>query len=136
RGYTEETLNRPPDHVRVLTEKPAVEAIINDRGVSQFNGEKWVQVRGFPFQFILEQLHEVLPVKYRNAQQLSALSITLSFTVLDDGSTANITVTESNAPSTLERVIVTALKESHFRPAFKEGRRVKTDAMILTQTFR
>lgn len=90
---------------------------------------------GEPVQFDYKQLTYLLPGVYRNDFNMRELSIQMDFTVDEDGKTSDVLIVESNAPLKLDKLMRRVVQASRFRPAFKDGQRVKTPHVTFTQTF-
>ena len=90
---------------------------------------------GNPIVFEVEQLNNLLPLKFRKATARAELRIELAFRVTETGDLKDIDVIESNAPSKLDRLLIDALKKVYFRPALENGIPVATDHVTLVQTF-
>ena len=88
-----------------------------------------------PYQFLREQLENVLPLSYRNATSMAEISIEASFTVSENGRISDIEFTNSNAPVKLNRLMRKVLRKSRFRPALVAGRPVSEQNVTLTQSF-
>ena len=87
---------------------------------------------GKPILFSEDQLENLLP--YRALKKLEEFIIEASFTVTTTGDLEDIEVTESNAPSKLDRLIVETLKKVYYRPALVTGKPVARKVSI-EQTF-
>jgi len=132
----EEMVNRPPDQVRTVTDIESTGLIVNDKVNQKFNGEKYLLTVGYPFQYIYSQVTQLVGPRHESREALEKMNIILLFNVEADGTTSAIEIRESNAPASLERLVRTSLSQSHFRPAFRDGQRVRTEGVTLHQVFR
>ena len=88
---------------------------------------------GYPILFSEAQLNNVTPLRLDKRKE--DLSITLSFTVTSKGDLKEIEVITSTAPVKLDRLVVDALKKTHYRPALTDGVPVTKKNVQLVQTF-
>ena len=90
---------------------------------------------GHPFQFYTEQVEHLLRFSKNDKERLKRSELTLDFTVNRDGSTANVEIIETNAPSRINKLMQQVLSKATFRPALEAGQPVIRDNFKLTQRF-
>ncbi len=109
---------------------------IRDSHTRVTNDEFSKEVIGKPFQFYLEQLRLLVPIKLESSEEMSALEVRLSFSVLPTGRTDNVKIEQSNAPRRLNRMLRDTVKRARYRPALVEGVPVATHNVEVVQVFR
>ena len=90
---------------------------------------------GHPIIFSEALLERLLPRSLRTREARAQLLVELAFTVTADGRPTAIRVVESNAPSRLNRLLMTALSMAYFRPRLVDGTPSQEDNVRLVQTF-
>ena len=99
---------------------------------TQVKTEKMI---GTPFQFVLRQIENILPMSMRHEASLANISIGLDFTVTDKGTIRDVEFTRSNAPVKLNRLMEEVIKRARFRPALVDGHPVSTQNVRIIQSF-
>jgi hypothetical protein len=90
---------------------------------------------GKPFQFVLRQIENILPMSMKHEASLANISIGLDFTVTDEGTIRDVEFTMSNAPVKLNRLMEEVIKKARFRPALVDGHPVSTQNVTIIQSF-
>lgn len=96
--------------------------------------EKTRKMVGQPYQFILPQLQQIMPLSAHDEAKLAMVEVDLEFTVEADGRVADVEI-NGNAPAKLKRLMRRVLYKSHFRPRLVDGEPVATENYRLVQTF-
>ncbi len=96
--------------------------------------DKTRKVVGQPFQFILPQLQQIMPISAHTEAELANVQVDLEFTVLANGRVADVEI-YGDAPAKLKRLMRRVLYKSHFRPRMIDGEPVATENYKLVQTF-
>ena len=65
------------------------------------------------------------PTASRNRDLPSSGFVELEFTVMPDGSTGNVTVTNSNPRKTFDAAAIAAVSEWRYKPVMREGKAVE-----------
>ena len=90
---------------------------------------------GSPLKFSRVQLKNLLPASLREPEALTGIRVELAFAVTPAGRPDGVEVLESNAPKRLDRLLVTALKKTLYRPRLVDGVPVRSEDVRLVQTF-
>jgi TonB family protein len=90
---------------------------------------------GKPFQFVLSQIENILPVSMKREASLANISIGLDFTVTAEGTIRDVEFTKSNGPVKLNRLMEEVIKKARFRPALVDGQPVSTQNVTIIQSF-
>jgi len=93
------------------------------------------RVIGAPFQFLYDQLLEILPLSRRSDQDLALLSVQMEFTVTSDGRVSDIEIEGENLPGKLIGLMRKVLFRTKFRPQIADGKPVETKHVKLIQRF-
>ncbi len=126
---------QPPQKFVVPADQARYDIKIRD-AMEKISGDPETEkLRGKPFQFVLTQLHNILPISLRDEAAMANLRISLRFTVTDTGRAKNIEIVNSNAPVKLRRLMKEVVSKARFRPALIEGKPVTRDGFQLTQSF-
>ena len=96
--------------------------------------DKTRKVVGQPFQFILPQLQQIMPLSASTEAGLAGVQVELEFTVGADGRVDDVEI-HGDAPPKLKRLMRKVLYKSHFRPRLENGAPVATTNYRLLQTF-
>lgn len=96
--------------------------------------DKTRKIVGQPFQFILPQLQQLLPLSAQNEADLADLEVELAFTVREDGRVSDVEV-DGDVPIKLKRLMRKVMYKATFRPRLVDGQPVATTNYRLTQTF-
>ena len=80
-------------------------------------------------------MEHLLRFSKNDKEKLKRSEITLDFTVNRDGSTANVEIIKTNAPSRINKLMQQVLLKATFRPALEAGQPVIRDNFKLTQRF-
>lgn len=70
-----------------------------------------------------------------DTEDLAQYFVDVNFTVTSGGSVRNVSLLDSNAPSRLQKYVTNTLRQSRYRPTFREGEAVETKNIKLRQTF-
>ena len=125
----------PPQEFALLQNNNDHKVRIRDKNSpGAFNNEKITRVIGYPFQFIEEQLLNILPASLKS-ERLHQFRIELDFTVGRDGRIDDITVSSPISTHKLTRLMRQVLRKSRFRPRLVDGEPVKTRHVKLYQSF-
>lgn len=92
-------------------------------------------VIGTPFEFIQEQLTEILPISMRDEERLAELKLELDLTVDEAGRVSDVVVESDNAPNALVRLMREVAFKARFRPRLADGEPVRTEHVKVIQTF-
>lgn len=93
------------------------------------------KVVGRPFQFIHEQLKEVLPIRLQDEKALAQFQMEMAFTVNADGRARNVRVVSNDVPFKLASLMRDVVGKTRFRPRLDGGTPVATENFKLIQTF-
>ncbi len=96
--------------------------------------DKTRKVVGQPFQFILPQLQQIMPLSASTEAGLAGVQVEMRFTVGADGRVDDVEI-HGDAPPKLKRLMRKVLYKSHFRPRLEQGMPVATTNYRLLQTF-
>ncbi|MCB1647624.1 MAG: hypothetical protein KDI36_19335, partial [Pseudomonadales bacterium] len=91
---------------------------------------------GFPYQYYYDQVIEALPFDQQTPESVNDLQLVLQFSVDERGHAEDVECLTDDVPPRLRKTLITSIRRTQFRPAFENGRPVKTDDMTLTQSFR
>ena len=127
--------NQPPQKffVRMSDDKKKFD-IVNLVGNSNIRNKTPERI-GHPLQFYTDQVEYLLRFSNKDKERLKQSEITLDFTVNKDGSTTNIEIIDTNAPSRLNKLLREVISKTTFRPALEAGEPVTTKHFKLTQRF-
>jgi hypothetical protein len=70
-----------------------------------------------------------------DTEDLAQYFVDVNFTVTSEGSVRNVSLLDSNAPRRLQKYVTNTLRQSRYRPTFREGEAVETKNIKLRQTF-
>jgi tetratricopeptide (TPR) repeat protein len=70
-----------------------------------------------------------------DTEDLAQYLVDINFTVTSEGSVRNVSLLDSNAPRKLQKYVTNTLRQSRYRPTFREGEAVETKNIKLRQTF-
>ena len=91
---------------------------------------------GTPFQFYLDQVRTIVPLRLEDPADMARIAITFEFTVTEQGKVRDLVIAESNAPKRLNRMMREVMQRARFRPVIVDGEPVRTENHVLTQYFR
>jgi tetratricopeptide (TPR) repeat protein len=93
------------------------------------------RVIGAPFQFLYDQLLEILPLSRRSDEDLALLTVQMEFTVRSDGRVADVEIDGEHLPGKLIGLMRKVLFRTKFRPQLVDGKPVETKHVKLIQRF-
>jgi len=125
----------PPQEFLLPVNESELKVRIRDRSYGNPNIEKVTRVVGHPFQFIHNQLTNILPMNLQSDAQLSHLAVELNFTVGEIGNIYDIEVGTPDLPVKLKRLMREVLRKTKFRPRMVDGEPTETTQVNLYQTF-
>jgi hypothetical protein len=70
-----------------------------------------------------------------DTEDLAQYFVDVNFTVTSEGGVQNVSLLDSNAPGRLQKYVTNTLRQSRYRPTFREGEAVETKNIKLRQTF-
>jgi len=70
-----------------------------------------------------------------DTEDLAQYFVDINFTVTSEGGVRNVSLLDSNAPPKLQRYVTNTLRQTRYRPTFRQGEAVETKNIKLRQTF-
>ncbi|HJL60361.1 MAG TPA: tetratricopeptide repeat protein [Pseudomonadales bacterium] len=125
----------PPQEFHIPVNDHDYKVRIRDRMFRHPEDKKTFRVVGHPFQFVHEQLLNILPQSMHDDEDLAKLYVELSFTVNQKGSIREVEVESSNVPAKVRRLMRQVLRKTKFRPRILAGEMITTSQVQLYQTF-
>ncbi len=127
--------HQPPQFFVASADRPRFGVKIKDALQVASSTEKVEKMTGYPFQFALKQIRNILPGSLSSEEALASLAISVSFTVTEEGKIRNVLLISSNAPAKLNRLMKDVMHKTRFRPALVDGRPEIAHNVTITQSF-
>ena len=126
---------QPPQQFFVPLDDHKYDIKIVDSVAGIRSREKTKAIIGEPFLFYYDQVKDLVPRLFKGDDSQKKIKITLVFTVKSDGSLENIEITETNAPTKLNRLMEQAMTKVIYRPALARGVPITKKNVSVIQTF-